>query len=109
MSLLDQIPTDVIGLRLCRLLSGDRLQMCETVIFSAGRSAVEITLRRAQIAGRVEIEGKIDRHWADMITDPSGDWIGTVALDAGSYRALKNRWMRCRVDSVDGQMPRAAP
>jgi hypothetical protein len=107
MRFLDQIPPDVIGLRLCRLLSGERLQMCETVIFSEGRSAVELTLRRAQISGRVEIEGKIDRHWADMITDPSGEWVGTVALDARSYGALKNRWMRCRVDSVDGQMPRA--
>jgi hypothetical protein len=93
-----------IGLRLCRMLKGDRLSMCENVVFTNGRAAVETVLLRAQLSGRVEVEGDLKDHWADVLTDSDGTWEQTVALDAKSYGALKNHWMRCKVVSVDGQV-----
>lgn len=95
------IPKDAVGLRLARITSNERLILCEEVRFSRGWAAVETVLRRAKISGRVEIEGKIENHFADMV-DFEGDIVGTVALDSGSYNVLKNRWMRCRVQQ-DGE------
>jgi len=92
-----------IGLRLCRMLKGDRLSMCENVVFTNGRPAVETILNRARLSGRVEIEGDLKDHWADVLIDSDGTWDQSVALDAGSYRALKNHWMRCKVVSTDGE------
>jgi hypothetical protein len=45
----------------------------------------------------VDIGGKVEDHFADVL-DAAGDLLETVSLDASSYGALKNRWMRCRVD-----------
>jgi hypothetical protein len=90
------MPPSAEGLRLCRI-SGEILILCERIIFSGGLNAVDTILRRAQISGRVEIGGKIDNHFADIL-DGNGDMVETVALDKKSYGALKNRWMRCRVE-----------
>lgn len=90
------IPSDAVGLRLCRITSKEELILCAPVRFTEGRAAVDTTLRRAKISGLVEIGGEIKNHFADFM-DANGDMVGTVALDAGSYGALKNRWMRCRV------------
>lgn len=94
------IPKESVGLRLCRIDKKDRLWLCEPVTFIAGFAGVEITLRRAAISGRVEVGGENKDHFADVI-DKDGSMIETVALDAHSYRALKNHWMRCRVESHD--------
>lgn len=88
-------------MRLYRYLKGDRLQACEAMKFTGGMPAVDTTLRRAAISGRVEVEGKVEDHFADLLDD-NGSMIATVALDAKSYRALKTKWMKCKVESVDG-------
>jgi hypothetical protein len=89
------VPQSVSGLTLYRI-HAESLQGCETVTFSGGSSAVDTVLRRAAISGRVEIGGRLENHFADLI-DANGDIIEVVALDAKSYGALKNHWMRCRV------------
>lgn len=95
------LPKETMGLRLYRYLKGDRLQACEAMRFTDGLPAVDTTLRRAAISGRVEVGGKVDNHFADVL-DENGSMIETVALDAKSYRALKTKWMRCKVESTDG-------
>lgn len=91
------VPTEAVGLKLYRYV-GDRLIGCETVIFVGGAHAVDTTLRRAAISGRVEIGGKIENHFADIYINRD-TWTESVALDAKSYRALKTRWMRCKTES----------
>lgn len=93
-----QLPAEAIGLRLYRIAKGNRLIGCERVVFTDGRRAVDTTLRRAAISGRVEIGGKVEDHFADILIDENGTWVETVALDARSYRALKTRWMRCKTE-----------
>lgn len=92
------IPPEAIGLRLAKIVSG-RLVCCEKVYFAAGAAAVETTLRRAAISGRVEVNGEIGDYWADILTDHDGTWERTVSLDRKSYSALKNRWMRCKLET----------
>ena len=91
-----KIPAEAAGLKLHRLI-GDRHIACEQVQFPDGRPAVITTLLRAEIAGRVEVDGEIEDHFVD-VHDAEGDLIQTVALDAKSYRSLKTRWMRCRTE-----------
>lgn len=95
------LPESVVGLRLARINHKDELILCEAMRFDKGRDAVDTTLRRAQISGRVEIEGKIINHFADALDD-NGDIVVTVALDAKSYKALKTKWMRCKVETEQG-------
>lgn len=97
MNFLDSLPEDAIGLRLYRQGKNDLIG-CEAVIFKEGRAAIDTVLRRAALSGRVEVGGEVVDHFADILVDESGTWSATVALDAGSYRALKERWMRCKVD-----------
>lgn len=94
---LHQLPNETAGLRLCKMFPGDRLRLCEGVHFTKGRPAVDTVLRRAAIAGRVEVGGALQDHWADVL-DSKGSLIGTVALDASSFRALKGHWMRCKYE-----------
>lgn len=91
------IPAETVGMRLARITRADDLILCEAMRFSNGRAAVDTVLRRAAISGRVG--GEIVNHFADLL-DESGDIVETVALDARSYAALKNRWMRCRVERL---------
>src|SRR6185312_2692572 len=93
----DRLPAESVGLRLARIDHTERLILCEPFRFDAGFNGVEITLRRAAISGRVEVDGKIKNHFADVLDD-SGSIIETIALDAASYRALKTHWMRCKVE-----------
>ena len=90
------LPPTTVGLRLYRI-QGERLIACEAVRFTRGRAAVLTVLRRAAISGRVEVGGEIADHFADVL-DERENLIETVALDAKSYGALKNRWMRCRIE-----------
>ena len=92
-----EIPPAAVGLRLYRIDKKERLIGCEAVRFTGGAVAVETTLRRAKISGRVEVGGKIADHFADVLDDQQSI-IETVALDPGSYRALKTRWMRCKTE-----------
>lgn len=93
----DVLPKAAVGLCLYRITKREELIGCEAVRFTKGWTAAETTLRRANLSGRVEVGGEIANHFADVLDD-SGDIIETVALDAKSYSALKNHWMRCKVD-----------
>lgn len=97
------VPPEAAGLKLYRYRvqgGGDEhLTACEAVRFTGGAAAVDTVLRRATISGRVEIEGEIADHFADVL-DADQSIIATVALDAKSYKALKNRWMKCRLESA---------
>lgn len=92
----ETLPQTAVGLRLARV-AGDDLILCEAMRFDGGYSAVRTVLRRANVSGRVEIGGEIANHFADVLDD-QGDIVETVALDAKSYRALKTKWMRCKVE-----------
>jgi hypothetical protein len=89
------IPADAARVRLYKIVSGE-LIACETIYFPDGAPAIDTVLRRAAISGRVEVGGEIADHFADALND-NGDLVETVALDARSYRALKTRWMKCRL------------
>lgn len=95
---LDRLPEGCVGLKLHRIDAKERLIACEGVVFRGGRAAVNTVLRRAAIAGHVEVGGEIKDHFADCL-EADGSWNETVALDAASYRSLKEKWMRCRVES----------
>lgn len=90
-----QVPADAAVVQLYRIARGE-LIACEPILFFGGAAAIDTLLRRARISGRVDFEGKIDGHFADL-QNANGDMVATVALDAASYGALKNRWMRTRV------------
>lgn len=106
-----RLPRSAVGLRLARIDRKENLVLCEAMRFESGRAGVEATLRRAWISGRVELGGVIANHFAEVLDD-SGDIVATVALDRGSYSALKNRWMRCKVEGtmtvLDTEAPPAA-
>lgn len=88
-----------VGLRLARIDRKEQLILCEPVRFMRGTPAVQQVLNRAKISGRVQVNGKIKNHFADAL-DENGDIVQTIALDAKSYGALKNKWMRCKVDPI---------
>ena len=91
----NRLPAEATGLRLHRI-AREELISCEEVQFQKGSTGVEIVLRRAAVSGRVEVGGELDEYFADIL-DVRGDILETVALDRQSYKALKNRWMRCKV------------
>lgn len=91
------LPHEAVGLRLARITRREELVLCEAMRFAGGAPEVDMALRRARISGRVEIGGDIANHFADVL-DEGCNIIETVALNARSYSALKNKWMRCKVD-----------
>lgn len=91
------VPQDVKVIRLGRINKRNELVLCEPVEFLNGYKGVELALRRARISGRVELNGEIVDHLADLL-DAEGTLVETVALCSRSYSSLKNRWMRCRID-----------
>lgn len=93
----EKLPAESVGLKLYRINQREELIGCEDVVFDNGYAAVDTMLRRAVLAGRVEVEGKIANHFADVL-DSGGSMVSTVALDAQSYSSLKNHWMRCKVE-----------
>ena len=65
--------------------------------FLRGLAGINMVLRRAAISGRVQVEpfdGRMD-YFAD-VQDEAGNLLQSILLDENSYRALKNRWMRCK-------------
>lgn len=95
----DVLHADAAGLRLCKIFPGEHLRLCEEVQFAKGRRTVEIILRRASISGRVDVTDDLSALdlWADVM-DANGNMIQHVALDAKSFKSLKNHWMRCKYD-----------
>ena len=93
------VPDDAVALQLGKMV-GDNLVCCEAMEFRDGVKAVRLALNRASISGRVEVGGEIDKHLADVYS-ANGDLIETVALDKDSYRILKTRWMRCRIEKAE--------
>lgn len=91
-----RLPETVVGLQLFRIVR-DEAVACEPMRFDGGRLAVECVLNRAAVSGRVEVGGEIWDHFADAL-DADGNIVETVALDARSYRAMKTKWMRCRIE-----------
>lgn len=92
-----KLPKSAVGMRLARINSKDELILCEAYRL-ADSAALETVLRRALISGRVEVNGKIADHFADIMDD-SQSMVATVSLDAGSYKALKTKWFRSKVDT----------
>ena len=90
------IPDTASGLKLYKIVRGD-LVACEAIRFERGKSAVQTVLNRAAVSGRVEINGDIEDYFADVL-DADGSMVETVALDRKSYAALKNKWMRCKIE-----------
>lgn len=91
------IPPESAVIRLAKIDGKENLMFCEAMLFDGGWTAVDTVLRRAHVSGRVEVGGEIVNHFADIL-DAQGDLIETVALDSRSYSALKNRWMKCRLE-----------
>jgi hypothetical protein len=91
------LPPTAAVVRLARI-RGDDLIFCEAMLLPGGATAIDTILRRAQLSGRVEVGGEIANHFADIL-DEAGDMVQTVALDSKSYSAIKNRWMRCKVEN----------
>ena len=87
------LPADCVGLTLCRM-DGDKLLMCEPVIFKDGLAAVDTVLRRAALSGPVGPVGETGDWWADIMTGPD-NWTDTIKLSPGAWKRLKNHWMRC--------------
>lgn len=94
-----EVPSAATALRLARIFPGGDLRLCEAVRFAAGSAGIDTVLRRAAIAGCVEVGGDSADHFADMLND-NGDIVETVSLDASSFGALKNHWMRCRYERL---------
>lgn len=94
---LDKLPTDAGTIRLAKHF-GDELRLCERVGFPGGYDDIHMILRRAAISGRVEVDGEIADHFADIMNADGDTNLAVVALDAGSFAALKNHWMRCRYE-----------
>lgn len=101
------LPPSAAGLQLYRIDSKENLIACEALRFDGGEPYVNMILRRASMSGRVEVGGEIENHFADVLDD-DGDMVETVALDRGSYGALKNHWMRCKVEREPGAPPHPA-
>lgn len=97
---LDRLPAGACGLKLHKIDRRGNLIACEPVVFVRGRIGVDLVLRRAGLAGRVEVEpeGELPDFFADVLISPDGDWETSVALDRHSYRSLKNHWMRCKLE-----------
>lgn len=93
-----KVPPNVVGLRLCKMF-GEDLWMTEPVMFVKGAAAVDIVLRRAALSGRVEIgeDMELGDYWADLL-EKDGSLESHAALDAKSFRAIKNHWARCRYE-----------
>jgi hypothetical protein len=90
------VPKNAVGLRLYRITGkgdSEKLHDSSAVIFEGGSASLETVLRRSSLGGIVHIGGKLQNYFCDLL-DVQGDIVASVALDAGSYRALKYRWAK---------------
>ena len=96
---INNLHPDAIGLCLHKHNAKDELLACELVTFTRGRPALITTLTRAALSGRVVVE-PFDSALMDFFADvyiSEDEWVQSILLDKDSYRALKNRWMRCNL------------
>lgn len=96
---LENLDPKACGLRLHRHNPKGELVSCEIVMFDIGFPAINTVLRRAGISGVVKCEpfdGQMD-YFADVYIK-DGNFTQSILLDRKSYAALKNHWMRCRVE-----------
>ena len=99
---LENLDPNAKGLCLQRHDRNDNLIACELVMFENGYNAVNTVLRRAGISGMVKVEpfDEPNDYFADVFVDDV-TCTQTVLLDRKSYAALKNKWMRCKVERFD--------
>lgn len=86
------VPVEATGIQLCKIFPGDRLRITEAVKLVGGWKAIDTTLRRAAVSGRVAVDEPLGDYFADLL-DESGDIIAHVNLDARSFKALKSKWL----------------
>ena len=71
-------------------------------MFKGGADAVNTVLRRAALSGIVKVEpfdGDM-QYFADVYISEHTS-TQTALLDRGSYRILKNYWMRCKIEPLE--------
>lgn len=95
------IPETVVGLRLARRRKDGMWFISEALRFEGGSAAVETLLRRAHLSGHVSVgvSGRSNRHVACLLDDRLVV-VETAVLDAKSYRSLKTKWAKCKIESV---------
>lgn len=89
------VPDEAVSIRLYRFVK-DELIGCEEVTLKNGASSIDTVLRRAAISGHVRVGEKFQDHFADLL-DKDGIIVASVELDKDSYRMLKTKWLRCKV------------
>lgn len=96
---LDNLDPAACGLRLYKHNARDELISCELVMFAGGAPAINTVLRRAALSGVVACEPFDERmdYFADVYID-EGTTTQSILLDRASYAALKNHWMRCKLE-----------
>lgn len=102
------LPSDVAGIRLCKVLGSDELVLCEMVVFEKGRVAVDTVLRRAAISGKVGPIGETGDFWADLMNSDGDSIVETIALDRKAWNAIKRKWARCKIEAPLRQRMKAA-
>lgn len=95
-TIISHVPNAARAARPFRIVHDEPIP-CEAIHFAGGAGAIDTALRRGGISGRVEVGGRIEDHFADLL-DGSGNIVETVALDRASYAALKDRCIKCRVE-----------
>lgn len=93
------IPAEAHSIRLCKVNSREELILCEVVTFVDGQPAVDTALRRAAISGNVGPVGDTGNFWADLMDEEGYTIVETIALDRGSWNALKRRWAKCKIEA----------
>jgi len=94
------VPPEVTGLMLCKVVGDDCLRIAEGVQFENGRAAVMTVLNRANICGHVGgCINRSTRFWADLL-DVDGNTVGEIQLSRGSWNSLKKHWIRCKMQHL---------
>ncbi|MGE3990344.1 hypothetical protein [Pseudorhodoplanes sp.] len=91
-----KLPAEAHTIRLCKVVRNE-LILCEPVIFHGGAPAVDTILRRAALGGKVGPLGETGDYWADLMDADADNLVETIALDRGSWNAIKNKWARCKI------------
>ncbi|MDO9006317.1 MAG: hypothetical protein Q7V20_22975 [Aquabacterium sp.] len=99
------IPDNAAGIRLAVLRAekagGERLDLCETIIFSDGAKALDTILRRAQICGWVGRYGQDvgdGHHFADLMQE-NGDSLDVLPMSRAAWNYIKRK-TKARLDPV---------
>lgn len=99
------IPDDAHGIRLAVLRpekgGGERLDLCETIMFTRGASALDTLLRRAEICGWVGQYGQgvgDGSHFADLMQE-NGDSLDVLPLSREAWNYIKRK-TKARIDPI---------